>query len=167
MHAFSGVLSAKLSLMKNRRKFLVYLIGALCIVIVAISLVTKQTKMRSSYSSLDMDSARWQEEFASPYENAVLDHSVWVREPISVALKAAGYPNIDGLTPESIGFYNINLSEVIVVVRTGRLMDDSIKERELLIDLYQDGDIWRVIWAGQRQRCYRSLSPFWTTKPCP
>lgn len=85
-----------------------------------------------------------------------------------IALRIAGYPNPDGTLPSEV---LVNLpapDRAIVTITSGSLMDDSIKVRQVRVELQKDQQGWSVDWAGARWKCRRDLfgSHWWKTRPC-
>jgi hypothetical protein len=106
-------------------------------------------------------------EFNQTILDAYANGEAWATDPIEAALRFAGYPNPDDIYPEAVYVF-FHGSLVIVVVRTGRVWDDSIFEQEHRIDLVKDGETWRIEWAGYRQRCARYAGPGdWMVGLCP
>ncbi|MCP4599553.1 MAG: hypothetical protein GY847_03270 [Proteobacteria bacterium] len=105
--------------------------------------------------------------FREKYAEAVQDEEEWVKSPILVGLRFVGYPNVEGIEPDNVFFFCTNSYKATVVVVSEGLMDDSIKDQEKRIDLVKEGGIWKIEWAGYRQRCYRSLYGGWITGLCP
>jgi hypothetical protein len=106
-------------------------------------------------------------EFWDQYSQAVAEKEFWVTDPVTVALRFSGYPNIDGIKPAQIVVYSFTEDNIMVVVTWKNLMDDSIRDKEHRIDLVSENGIWTIEWAGWRQRCYRSSFDGWVTDPCP
>jgi hypothetical protein len=106
-------------------------------------------------------------EFREEYAKAVQDEEEWVKSPMLVGLRFSGYPNVDGIGPDKVFFFCTNSNRATVVVISEGLMNDSIKDQEKRVDLVREGGIWKIEWAGYRQRCYRSLYGGWITGLCP
>lgn len=107
------------------------------------------------------------QEFRKAYAEAVKKDEGWIKDPITLALRYAGYPNLDGLSPNQVFIYYVNDVQVIVIVRAFGHMDDSIRDTDERIELVKENGIWIIEWAGYRQRCYRSSFDGWTTGLCP
>jgi hypothetical protein len=87
--------------------------------------------------------------------------------PTDVGLNFAGYPNIDKVEPDKVTtFYHSDVDVTVTVLSLG-LMDDSIRDQEIRVDLHLQGDKWTIEWAGYRQKCRRSLNSGWITNLCP
>lgn len=107
--------------------------------------------------------------FCKAYEQALQDNEEWVSDPVKIALRLAGYPNDDHLSPDNVSTYYSNKSSKIVsvIVLSTNLMDDSIKDKEYRVDLLEENNSWRIQWAGYRQRCWRGFLGGWTRGFCP
>jgi hypothetical protein len=125
-------------------------------------------KDKESYGSYDFAKDPRLASFIQEYKDAHLNHSNGVVDPVALALRAAGYPNIDETNPDQVDIYHINSTKLVVVIKDFGLMDDSVESRDIRVDLVKKGDIWEIEWAGRRQRCRRVLLfPGWTTSRCP
>ena len=154
-----------------------YLIGALILLLLAVSLILIVNRLslaeeplgREHYAAIDIEnpehlpSATFQKEYAEAVESG----AQWIQQPTEVGLRLAGYPTVDGNKPNKITVYQSQTNEVTVVVLTTDLRDDSIKDQEVQIALVESDGIWEVEWAGYRQRCHRSLHKGWVTTLCP
>lgn len=104
--------------------------------------------------------------FQQVYLEALVNGDAWIKDPLVVALRYAGYPNIDKIEPSKIFVFSISGTKVIII-KGDNLMDDSILDDEIRVDLIKIDDVWKVDWAGYRQRCQRSSFHGWTTESCP
>lgn len=140
---------------------------ALCILVACLIKFVKPP--REKYQEFDFESGLIPErEFYAAYKEAIALNTDWVKNPEMVALRVAGYPNIDKIDPEKVEMETNADGITIVVVLSPRLMDDSIRRQETRVELIKDGDIWKIVWAGWRQQCARGLFNFgWTTSLCP
>jgi hypothetical protein len=148
------------------------LLGIVLLVsIIIVGLFTLELRLplkdKESYGAYDFAKDPWLASFAQEYKDARLNHSSWVVDPIALALRVAGYPNIDGTNPDQVDIYYVNSTKLVVVIKDFGLMDDSVESRDIRVDLVKKGDIWEVEWAGLRQRCRRGLIIGWTTSGCP
>jgi hypothetical protein len=124
---------------------------------------------RDSYSSVDIetDPSMLIQDFRQTYNEALKKGETWIKDPIAVSLKYSGYPNFEGIYPSKMFVFSTSSNQVIVILRSENLKDDSVRDLENRVDLIQIGDVWKIEWAGYRQRCYRSNFEGWTTGLCP
>jgi hypothetical protein len=87
--------------------------------------------------------------------------------PISVALRFNGYPNLDMILPDRVLFFYTSGIEATVIMLGLQLPDDAIVDEELRVDLVRENGIWRVVWAGYRFRCGRTKTRDWVMELCP
>jgi len=126
-----------------------------------------QPKSRSSYAAYDLQTDPWLSPFNQGYKDACPGPVNAVQHPVDVALRVAGYPNEDGVTPDTVNAFYESASEVTVVISKDGLLDDSIRAKEVRVDLIHEDGGWKVEWAGARYRCWRCVYPGWITWPCP
>ena len=152
---------------KRKVGYFVLLVLGLSIIVGVISVIFFKSP-REKYHTIDFeDDSSWRHEFFTEYNNAVTENDDWVKNAEIVALRVAGYPNDDNVSPEKIDVKMDNDGITVVTVLSPRLMGDSILRQETRVELIRDGDIWKIIWAGWRQQCARgSLSFGWTTSFC-
>ncbi len=124
-------------------------------------------RSRRSYAAYDFHVDPWLSPFEPEYENACNDSANPVRGAVDVALRVAGYPNEDGVEPDRVRAFYENTSMVTVVIGDDRLMDDSVRAKEVRVDLIHVDGVWKVEWAGARYRCWHCLYQGWITWPCP
>jgi hypothetical protein len=108
---------------------------------------------RSDYSSYDLASRRltlFNEQCATAREA----NESWTEDPRQVGLRFAGYPNIDGTSPDIVRVFHPEPGKVIVVVIDMGLMDDSVEAIKTRVDLVQEGEAWEVQWGGWQVRCW-------------
>ena len=124
---------------------------------------------REFYSYVDVETNQIFpiQEFRRQYAEALENNDAWIQEPILVALRYAGYPNIDGTNPNKVFVFSISGIQVVVVILAENLMNDSVRDHEDRVDLIKVGNVWQIEWAGYRQRCYRSSFDGWITGLCP
>lgn len=136
------------------------------IIMVLIGLFNLLRPVRSRYHAIGADTDRLTEE----YRNAVQAGAPWVDDAEAVALSVAGYPNEYGLGPDRVKVQATSDGRLVYTMLDTWLGDDSISAREYRVELAYDGDLWTIVWAGWRQKCYshRGGSAFvWTTGLCP
>ena len=136
---------------------------ALLLAILLLGLWVRWPTQRTTYRPYVLTS------FQQSYRTAQHAHESWHREPTTVALRIAGYPNPDGIPPTNIAVHFPTPDTAIVIVTASQLMDDSLAAREVRVDLFRHDQEWMVEWAGQRVRCRRDLfgALWWQTGPCP
>jgi hypothetical protein len=153
---------------KQKKDCLVFLVIILSL-IVGICLFEFFKPIREKYHAIDFenDPVLWRANFLVEYKEAITHDENWVKDPETLALRVAGYPNDDNIPPEKIDREKTENGIVIVTILSGRLMDDSIARQEPRVELIQDGEVWQVVWAGWRQQCARdTLGLGWTTSYC-
>jgi hypothetical protein len=121
-----------------------------------------QLRSRRSYAAYDFHIDPCRE-----YEDACNDSANSVQDAVDVALRVAGYPSEDGIEPDRVKAFYENASMVTVVIGNDRLMNDSIRAKEVRVDLIRVDGVWKVEWAGARYRCWRCFYQGWITWPCP
>jgi len=121
-----------------------------------------QLRSRRSYAAYDFHIDPCQE-----HEDVCDDLANSVQDAVDMALRVAGYPNEDGVEPDRVKAFYENTSMVTVVIGDDRLTDDSIRAREVRVDLIRVDGVWKVEWAGARYRCWRCFYQGWITWPCP
>jgi hypothetical protein len=126
-----------------------------------------QLRSRRSYAAYDFHVSPWLSPFDQEYKDACNDSAKAVQDAVEVALRVAGYPNEDGIQPDRVKAFYENASMVTVVIGNDRLMDDSIRAKEVRVDLIHVDGVWKVEWAGARYRCWRCFYQGWITWPCP
>lgn len=91
----------------------------------------------------------------------------WDQDPREVGLCIAGYPNVDGTSPDIVRVFYPEPGKTVVVVITMRLMDDSVEAKKIRVDLVQEGEAWVVEWAGGQWRCYEGRGHwYWAAGLC-
>jgi hypothetical protein len=130
---------------------------------------TDQLLVKDEYRAINIENQEtfYKPEFWEQYDSAVLGKEQWVIDPVAVALRFSGYPNIDRIKPDQIVVYTLSNENTVVVVTWKNLMDDSIRDQEHRMDLVMENGVWKIEWAGWRQRCYRSNFDGWVTDLCP
>lgn len=121
-----------------------------------------QLRSRRSYAAYDfhVDPCQERKDVCDDLANSVQD-------AVDMALRVAGYPNEDGVEPDRVKAFYESASMVTVVIGDDRLMDDSIRAKEVRVDLIHVDGVWKVEWAGARYRCRRCFYQGWITWPCP
>jgi hypothetical protein len=120
------------------------------------------------YATVDqINPETWEREFWQSYTDALDSKDDWVKNPVTIALRYGGYPNVDYRYPDSVTEYLISDSEVVIVATNEHLRTDSVFAVEYRIDFLKNGDVWKIEWAGNRYRCVRTTSSEWTTNLCP
>jgi len=90
-------------------------------------------------------------EFLEAYEAAQTEPADWLRDPVEVALRAAGYaPSYE---PDQVTLYQTAPGQASVVLLLEGAEDDSVRDIEHRVDLTAVDNLWRVEWAGARWRC--------------
>ncbi|HNS37615.1 MAG TPA: hypothetical protein PK454_09700 [Anaerolineaceae bacterium] len=130
---------------------------------------------REYYAPIDIENGPilHYREFREVYAEAVQNNSPWLLNPVDVAFRFKGVLDETGNYPD--GYYSPDLvmafttadDHVTVVIISENAPDDSIKDQEVRVDLVSENGIWRVEWAGYRQRCYRNNYDGWITGRCP
>jgi hypothetical protein len=164
-----------------RKKSLLLGIAILAIIIGLIGLFTfelrpQQYADRDNYRTDNFEKDPWSVSFNQEYKEARQNHASWVKDPITLALRVAGYPNIDGADPDEIHIYYKTHTKVTAIIRNYGPMGDSVKSEETRVDLIFKENEWEIEWSGSRWRCMRdappslewidSLLPGWTNSLC-
>lgn len=105
--------------------------------------------------------------FWEQYHSAVQAGENWIADPIEIALRYAGFPNPDNINPDTVFAYYVKANKAVVIITKANLMDDSVSAKEYRIDLVKLENIWKIEWAGYRQKCGRGLSLGWVKGLCP
>jgi hypothetical protein len=123
---------------------------------------------RSHYRPFDFDQDLWVVDFRQRYQIAQEQNENWVEDPIAIALRVAGYPNFDNTNPNEIHISYRNSTQMTAVIRSIKLMDDSVSAKEIRVDLIYQSGRWEIEWAGGRWKCQRELISFpgWQTSLC-
>ena len=108
---------------------------------------------RRDYSPYDL-AGRWLTRFNEQYATAREANETWTEDPEQVGLRFAGYPNIDGTSPDIVRVFHPEPGKVIVVVIDMGLMDDSVEAIKTRVDLVQEDEAWEVEWGGWQLRCW-------------
>jgi hypothetical protein len=119
------------------------------------------------FVDIETDPSIFIQEFRQTYNEAFKNGETWIKDPIAVALRYSGYLNFDGIYPSKMFVFSISSNQVVVIIKSENLKDDSVRDQEDRVDLIKIGDMWKIEWAGYRQRCYRSTFDGWTTDLCP
>lgn len=118
---------------------------------------------REKYRVLDFDKEQWVAQWTTIHGSGD-----WLKDPETMALRMAGYPNEYGSPPEKIDSVRSQDDKVIITILSLNLRDDSIKDQEVRVDLRKVGEIWDIDWAGSRWRCRRGdFQDDWTASLCP
>lgn len=152
---------------KKQISYLIFLVLVLSVIVVMVSIDFLKPP-REKYHAIDFenDSLGWANFFAD-YKKAIVQGDDWVKNAETLALRVAGYPNIDNIPPQKIDVETTKDGMVIVTILSRWLMDDSIEREETRVELIKNGESWNIIWAGWRQKCHRgSFFGGWTTSSC-
>ena len=147
-------------------------------VVVALMLITillartvssTSPRSRTAYRPYDFAHDQWLSGFTKAYADARATQANWITAPRAVALRVAGYPNEDGVEPDTVTLFHDDLARVTVIIGKEGLHDDSVAAKEIRVDLIKEGQWWEVTWAGGRWRCGRDVLSglWWTTSLCP
>ena len=121
---------------------------------------------RTDYMPYDPNSVRFAR-FNGQYSAARNAHEPWTEDPREVGLRFAGYPNVDGTSPDIVRVFHPEPGKTIVVVIDMGLMDDSVEAQKIRVDLVREVDVWRVEWAGGQWRCHGGRGDwYWHTGLC-
>ncbi len=127
------------------------------IIIVTIVIFTfelrPQLKSRDKYRTFDFDNEPRFTSFNQEYNDPRLNDTNLVADPIALALRVAGYPNIDGINPDQVYIYYVSPTQLTVVIKSYGLMDDSLESKDTRVDLVKKDSEWEIEWAGGRWRC--------------
>lgn len=124
---------------------------------------------RSDYRTSQPGEMPGYAQFVEDYETARSERAEWLRDPVEVALRAAGYAtgSPDGLLPDQVTLYQTAPEQVSVVLLLEGAEDDSVRDVENRIDLAAEEGLWRVEWAGARWRCQAGRGQQdWGTELC-
>lgn len=139
--------------------------------VIVVGLLTLELRLpfedRESYGAYDFAKDPRFASFTQEYKDAHLNQASWVVDPVALALRVVGYPNIDGTNPDQVDVYYIDSAELVVVIKAFGLPDDSVEAKHIRVDLVKKDNIWEIEWAGYKQRCGRGLFIGWTTSNCP
>lgn len=152
------------------QKILPLLVMVILIIVIGLStleLGPQRIESRESYRTFRLFEDPRFNYFLQEYEDARQNHASWIADPITVALRIAGYPNVDGTSPDEIHSYYENSTKVAVIIQDSHLMDDSVTAKEVRVDLkFNDGE-WEIEWAGGRWRCHAGRGHRdWSSKLC-
>lgn len=128
----------------------------------------RQALGRENYREIDLQHV-WYAKFFDAYNQAVVDKEAWIYDFYTVAMNFFTLPYTDKPFPNLISIiYPSKYRDRVIFTFRERAMDDSIAEVEDRIDLVRDEEgVWKIEWAGWRQRCARGSRDGWTTEPCP
>ena len=121
---------------------------------------------RENYGEIDFDNDKWIQRFVSEYEEAKVNGDEWINNPEEVALRVAGYPNPDNISPQEVEIDEISNDQIVITVLSKKLWDDSISRQEYRVELRMVNGNWLIEWAGLRQMCSRGSLGGWTKSPC-
>jgi hypothetical protein len=109
------------------------------------------------------------ESFCNYYQEDYATHESWLTYPTEIALRFSGFPNPDNFTPSLVTtVYKRGDPEVAsVIVLFTNFLDDSVRDKEIRVDLVKESEQWEIQWSGFRLRCYRNNSEEWVNTPCP
>lgn len=108
---------------------------------------------REAYRPSQPDSTPGYAGFLEAYEAARAEQADWLRDPVAIALRLAGYPNSEREAPDQVTLYQTDPERAVVVLLLEGAMDDSVRDIEDRVDLVLEDGLWRVEWAGARWRC--------------
>lgn len=152
----------------SRKRGCFFLLGLVTSVILILVVVKLLESPRDKYRTIDFENDIWMADFVKDYQQAVIDDDEWIKNAEIVGLRVAGYLNVDKVPPEKVHLETNREGNVVVTILSRTLMDDSIRRQETRVELIKEKEIWRVVWAGIRLRCYRGSSGFgWTPSLCP
>jgi hypothetical protein len=106
-----------------------------------------QPPNKEDYKSLDLT------RFREAYNTASDNQEDWITDPQEVALRFAGFPNLEGILPDEVIVFPTSTEQVTIIILQLQIPDDSVASVETRVDLVQNGRSWEVEWAGGRWRC--------------
>lgn len=104
--------------------------------------------------------------FNQELEKARLNKELWTESPREIALRLAGYPNIDGTQPDKVDVFQTGAKTVMIVVFADNLQDDARRTEEVSVNLVEKDGKWQIEWAGGRWKCRRAFYTGWTVSGC-
>ena len=125
-----------------------------------------QPRTRDAYKQLDLSRDQSLASSDPTYHEAVSYLDSWIDDPIRVALQTANYPNADNSVPDQLFLFRTGASSVTVVIVKDKLLDDSIRAKEIRVDLVKQNGTWQIEWVGGRWQCQRGFEFGWTTALC-
>lgn len=139
---------------------------SLGLVLIVYLLVNSLSNQRSSYYTYDFANTSHLQSFNQEFAAARQTQEAWISDPVAIALRVAGYPNLDRIEPDEVKVSKDENNMVSVVIKKFNLMDDSVRHKEVRVDLVSNQNTWEIEWAGAKWKCARDFSFGWTSRRC-
>ncbi len=123
------------------------------------SLLPKPQTNRSDYKDLGIPPA-----FKKLHDEAKAKNESWRTKVDDVASQAAGKSSESG----NVSVFMTAQEKAVVIITSGNLEDDSVKQIEKWIELTKKSNAWEVDWIGARFMCRRGGNTTqWQKEFCP
>jgi hypothetical protein len=156
----------------SMKKFIPISLAVVIIIATALALIFLFPNSKIFYRRYDLNKESyllWLDSrgiFNQELEKSRLKKELWTENPREIALRLAGYPNIDNASPDKVDVFQNDEKTVTVIVFDDNLQDDARSAEEVRVDLAEKDGKWQIQWAGGRWKCRRAFYTGWTTSGC-